>query len=63
MFFLVKVMLLAKLHFIQGVQAFMMPKLHEAKKDLDRDSPMYQVLELTEEKVEKEYESTLEKLD
>lgn len=63
MFFLVKVLLLAKLHFIQGVKAFMMPRLLDAKTDLDEESLMYQVLELTEEKVRQEYRSTLEKLD
>jgi len=63
MMFLVKWVLLAKLHFIHGVEMFLMPGLQEAKKELPEDSLMRKQLEMTEKKIEKEHESVLEKLD
>lgn len=60
--FLVRLMRMAKLHFLNGVQAFLMPSLQSAKEDLPEDSLMRRQLEMTEKEVNRQHVQVLKRL-
>lgn len=62
MVFLTRVLLLAKLHMINGLQRWFMPRLRDAMYELPSDSIQYRMLEKTESKIMEEHESVLESL-